>query len=140
MKKSLIVLSFAALAAGPVAADNNFPLFPVTDTTPITGQPRFITTSQIGIDGKRVVFHGVDPAMAQMPCEADGRAWDCGTAAMRTLMNLIGREAVTCEPRATDLFRRVFAKCTVHGQDIGLALVEAGMAVAIPDEIGRAHV
>ena len=51
-----------------------------------------------------------------------------------TLMNLIGREAVTCEPRATDLFRRVFAKCTVHGQDIGLALVEAGMAVAIPDE------
>src|SRR5262249_23707536 len=99
-----------------------------------TGQPRILNSSSLTLEGKRVVFFGIDPAMPRMPCEADGRGWDCGTAALRTLMNLIGREPVACEPRGIDPFDRVFAKCTVHGQDIALALIEAGMAVALPAE------
>jgi len=135
MKKFALTALLVALIAGTaVAQNNNFPLRPATDTTPMTGKPTFIASGEIGLGGKRVVFHGVDPAMDRMPCEVDGRAWDCGAAAMRILLNFVGREEVTCEPIALDLFRRVFAKCTVHGKDIGMHLVEQGMAVAIPEE------
>lgn len=116
------------------AAGQAPPLRPAPDTTPITGQPRFLNTASIALQGKRIVFFGVDPMMAQQPCSVDNQLWDCGTAAMRILMNLIGREPVTCEPRLAELGGRIYAKCFVNGKDIGLALVEAGMAVTVPSE------
>lgn len=132
-------LGLAALGCGLIAlqqaqAQAIMQLKPPPDTTPMTGQPQIVSTSSLALNGKRIVFFGVDPAMKMMPCSVGNRGWDCGTAALRILMNLIGREPVSCEPKGIDLFSRVFAKCSVHGQDIALALVEAGMAVAIPEE------
>lgn len=109
-------------------------LKPPPDPTPMTGQPQVVSTSSITLNGKRVVFFGIDPAMKMMPCYVGNRGWDCGSAAFRILLNLVGREPVTCEPRGVDLFGRVFAKCSVHGKDIALSMVEAGMAVALPEE------
>jgi endonuclease YncB( thermonuclease family) len=136
MRKLVLGLVVAAACVGFAgsAVAQDFPLFPAPDKTPITGKPRILKSSELALDNKRVVFIGVDPAMPGMPCQADGKAWDCGAAAQRILMNFIGREDVTCEPRNVDLFRRVFAKCMVHGQDIALELIEQGVAVALPDE------
>ncbi len=129
-----IAICAAALAWAGTASAELLELMPVSDTTPIEGQPRILNTSSLAIDDKRIVLFGVDPMMKSNPCSYDNRAWDCGTAALRILMNMLGREPVTCEPRATDLFRRIYARCLVHGQDIALALVEAGMAVTVPEE------
>src|SRR5262249_14547302 len=107
---------------------------PAPDKTPISGQPTIVSSSSLTVNGKRIVFFGVDPLMPKNPCNIGPRVWDCGTAAFRTLMNLVGREPVMCEPQVLDMFSRVFAKCTVNGQDIAMALVEAGMAVAFPAE------
>lgn len=120
-------LSNATIAQAP-------PLQPPADPTPIVGQPRIVNTASMALENRRIVLFGIDPMMKQQPCTFENRGWDCGTAAMRILMNMIGREPVNCEPRAMDVFRRIYAKCDVHGKDIALALVEAGMAVAVPDE------
>lgn len=37
---------------------------------------------------------------------------------------------VTCEPRTTDRYRRTVALCRASGEDIGAAMVAAGMAWA----------
>lgn len=134
-----IHLAFAVLAllsaAMPVRAQGvATQLQPAPDPAPITGQPRIVNTSSLNLEGKRIVLFGVDPMMKGNPCSVDNRAWDCGTAALRTLMNMLGREPVTCEPKLIDLFKRVYAKCFVNGQDIAQSLVEAGMAVTVPEE------
>lgn len=130
----LIVLAALLVPAWHPWAQGVLELKPAPDTTPIIGQPRILSTSSLALEGKRIVFFGIDPMMKQNPCSYDNRGWDCGTAALRILMNMLGREPVTCEPRLVDLFMRLFAKCFVHGQDIALSLVEAGMAVTVPEE------
>jgi endonuclease YncB( thermonuclease family) len=131
---TLLFAGLLALIAGGVAAQQGPPLRPTTDTTPIAGQPRILSTASLSVAGKRVVLMGVDPMMAENPCIFENRAWDCGTAALRILMNMIGREPVTCHPRYNELGGRIYAKCFVHEQDIALGLVEAGMAVTVPAE------
>lgn len=133
--RSLSALLFAALlliASG--AAAQGPPLLPARDTAPITGQPRILNTASLQVNGKRIVLFGVDPMMQQQPCTVDNQAWDCGTAAYRILMNLIGREPVTCQPKLQEIAGRIYAKCFVNGQDLSLALVQAGMAVTVPAE------
>jgi endonuclease YncB( thermonuclease family) len=125
----------AGWAAAPFEAQAQFQLYrPAPDKTPIAGKPTIISNSALQVDGKRVVFFGIDPMMPKQPCNVGPRTWDCGSAAQRTLMNLLGREPVECLPQVLDMFRRVYAKCTVNGQDIAAAMVEAGMAVALPEE------
>jgi endonuclease YncB( thermonuclease family) len=128
----LSVIGFAAVAGG--AAAQPVQLKPAPDPAPISGQPQIVAVGAFGIDGKRVVLHGIDPVMPRMPCATDRGPWDCGTAGRRILMNMIGREEINCEPRGVDIFGRIFAKCDVHGKDIALALIEEGMAIAIPEE------
>ncbi len=130
---SALLMACAALPPD-VSAQAVMQLKPPPDTAPMVGQPQIVSSSSIALNGKRVLFFGVDPVMMQQPCYIGNRGWDCGTAARRILMNLIGREAVTCEPKGIDIFSRVFSKCAVNGQDIALALIEAGMAVAVPEE------
>lgn len=131
--KRLLMLVAMVLCLGTEATAQPAPR-PATDTTPITGQPRIINTASLSVNGKRIVLFGVDPMMKDQPCFVDNRGWDCGTAAQRILMNLIGREPVTCNPRLVELTGRIYAKCFVNNQDIGLALVEAGMALTVPEE------
>lgn len=134
-RRSFALLSLAiAIAACRHAVAQPVPMQPPPDPAPLTGQPQISSVGSFLLNGKRVVLIGVDPVMKRMPCSTDRGMWDCGTAGMRILMNLIGREEINCQPRGVDVFRRIFAKCDVHGRDIGLALVEAGMALAIPEE------
>ena len=131
----LVFLCLAFALTAPGAGQAQFQLYrPVQDKTPLTGQPQVVNTSTLALNGKRIVFHGIDPMMAKNPCYIGNRLWDCGAAAFRILLNFVGREPVTCEPRVTDNFGRLFSRCTVHGEDIAMHLIEQGMAVALPEE------
>ena len=130
---ALLIAGSLFVAAADVAAQP-VPMKPPPDTTVIEGQAQIIVVGAFALAGKRVMLHGIDPVMRNMPCGTDRGRWDCYAAGLRILLNLIGREPISCTPRGVDLFQRVFAKCEVHGQDIALALVEAGMALAIPEE------
>ena len=90
--------------------------------------------AMLSLDGKRIVLFGVDAPVKGQPCYAGAKTWDCSTASGKTLLNIIGTQEVACEERRVDRFGRVFAVCKAGEVDINRALVEAGLAVALPKE------
>jgi endonuclease YncB( thermonuclease family) len=98
------------------------------------GPAEVVGPAMLSLAGKRIVLYGVDAPVKGQPCQAGNKTWDCATASAKTLLNLIGTQDITCEQRRIDQFGRVFAICKAGDVDINRALVEAGMAVALPKE------
>jgi endonuclease YncB( thermonuclease family) len=88
----------------------------------------------LSLAGKRIVLYGVDAPVKGQPCYVGSKTWDCATASAKTLLNLVGTQEIACEQRRVDGFGRVFAVCKAGEVDFNRALVEAGMAVALPKE------
>lgn len=70
---------------------------------------------------------GIDAPESKQIC-ADG--WAAGHEATKALSDLIQGRAVACEARTQDRYGRTVGLCRVDGQDIGAAMVRAGMAWA----------
>jgi endonuclease YncB( thermonuclease family) len=117
-------LALAAVASRAVADDP--PLY--------HGMAEATGPAMLSLDGKRIVLWGVDAPVRGQPCYAGNKTWDCATASAKTLLNLVGDQQIACEQRRVDQFGRVFAVCKAGEVDINRALVEAGMAVALPKE------
>jgi endonuclease YncB( thermonuclease family) len=98
------------------------------------GSAEVVGPAMLSINGKRIVLYGVDAPVKGQPCYAGAKIWDCATASAKTLLNLIGTQEIACEQRRVDGFGRVFAVCKAGELDLNRALVEAGMAVALPKE------
>ncbi|WP_428673795.1 thermonuclease family protein [Reyranella sp.] len=79
------------------------------------------------IDGKLYRLWGIDAAEQGQRC-ADG--WRAGFEARTTLRKLIAGHAIACEARDRDRYGRIVAVCRADGQDLGAAMVSAGMAWA----------
>ena len=125
--KALAMAAGLALAAPlSVAVANDRSLY--RGTAEVTGP------AMLSLDGKRIILWGVDAPVRGQPCYAGNKTWDCATASAKTLLNLVGDQEVACEQRRIDQFGRVFAVCKAGEADINRALVEAGMAVALPKE------
>ena len=93
---------------------------------PATGQT--VTDGDtIRFDGKAVRLWGIDAAELHQRC-ADG--WPAGELASQHLADLMRDRAITCEPRTIDRYGRVVALCRADGEDLGAAMVSAGMAWA----------
>jgi endonuclease YncB( thermonuclease family) len=112
-------------AASAVAAD---------DPPVYRGAAAVTGPAMLKLEGKRVVLWGVDAPVRGQPCQAGDKKWDCATASAKTLLNIVGNQEISCETRRVDQFGRVFAVCKAGEIDINRALVEAGMAVALPEE------
>ena len=98
------------------------------------GSAEVVGPAMLSIDGKRIVLFGIDAPVRGQPCYARAKIWDCASASAKTLLNLVGTQEIACEQRRVDGFGRVFAVCKAGEVDINRALVEAGMAVALPKE------
>jgi endonuclease YncB( thermonuclease family) len=125
--KALAMAAGIALASvGSAAKAEEAPVY--------RGSAAVIGPAMLSLDGKRIVLYGVDAPVKGQPCSAGGKIWDCATASAKTLLNLVGTQEITCEQRRVDGFGRVFAVCKAGEVDLNRALVEAGMAVALPKE------
>jgi endonuclease YncB( thermonuclease family) len=125
--KALAVAAGLALVVSPsVAGADDLPVY--RGSAEVTGP------AMLSLDGKRILLYGVDAPVRGQPCYAGNKTWDCATASAKTLLNLIGDQEIACEQRRIDQFGRVFAVCKAGEVDINRALVEAGMAVALPKE------
>jgi len=125
---SALLLAAGIALAGLAAAAR-------AENSPIhLGPAEVVGPAMLSLAGKRIVLYGVDAPVRGQPCQAGGKTWDCATASAKTLINIIGTQKVVCEQRRTDQFGRVFAICKAGDVDINRALVEAGMAVALPTE------
>jgi len=90
--------------------------------------------AKLSLGGKRILLWGIDAPVRGQPCYAGNKAWDCATASAKMLLNLVGDQEIACETRRVDRYGRVFAVSTAGEVDVNRALVEAGMAVALPRE------
>jgi endonuclease YncB( thermonuclease family) len=70
---------------------------------------------------------GIDAPETRQAC-ADG--WPAGIEASRHLADLMSGHTVVCEYKDRDRYGRTVALCRADGQDLGAAMVRAGMAWA----------
>lgn len=81
----------------------------------------------IKLNGTTYRIWGIDAPETRQAC-ADG--WPAGIEANRKMAELVTGRTVTCEPRDRDRYGRIVALCRADGQDLGAAMVSAGMAWA----------
>ncbi len=81
-------------------------------------------------EGQRIRFHGIDAPESGQLCRLDGKSWQCGKDAANALTDKIARRLVTCEDLGRDRYKRMVARCTVAGEDIGEWMVPQGLALA----------
>jgi endonuclease YncB( thermonuclease family) len=128
MTGKVLILTTGVVLAALVSAAS-------ADDPPVyRGSAEVVGPAMLSVGGKRIVLFGIDAPVRGQPCYAGARIWDCATASAKTLLNLVGTQEVACEQRRADGFGRVFAVCKAGEVDINRALVEAGMAVALPKE------
>lgn len=105
----------------------------VPDAEPTSGSAVVIDGDSLRVGGVEIRLQGIDAPEYRQTCEADGRTYACGVASRAALAGLVEGKTVTCRPRGTDRYRRMLARCTVDGRDIGEALVGQGAALASGD-------
>lgn len=97
----------------------------------ITGSASVIDGDTLEIHGQRIRLHGIDAPESGQTCrDGGGRDYRCGLRAARALSDKIGQQAVSCEARDVDRYRRIVAVCRAAGEDVNAWLVTEGWAVA----------
>lgn len=110
------------------------------DPPAIVGRASVIDGDTLEIRGQRIRLWGIDAPEGRQTCERDGESYRCGTVAANALSYWIGERSVTCNPVGRpDRYRRIVARCTVQGQDIGGWLVRRGWALDYPRYSGRSY-
>lgn len=127
MSRKILVIVALVTLFGPWAYSDT--LFP-PDTMSAT-QVKVRDGDTIVIAGKDIRLYGIDAPEYHQSCQtAGGKDWPCGEASRTRLVRLIGNSAVTCLPQATDTYGRAVARCSTPSvPDIGLAMVDAGLAI-----------
>ena len=83
------------------------------------------------VDGTRYRLNGIDAPEAGQTCKtAKGRDWFCGRRATDRLFALSKGRKVRCHRISEDGYGRTIARCFVGQQDLGQAMVLAGLAWA----------
>jgi endonuclease YncB( thermonuclease family) len=105
-------------------------LFATPALADVTGPARVIDGDSLEVQGQRIRLHGIDAPESSQICRLDGKPWQCGKDAANALAGKIARRPVTCEESDRDRYKRIIARCTVAGEDIGDWMVVNGWAVA----------
>ena len=109
---ALVLLAFPSLADG------------------ITGKARVIDGDTIDINGRRILFHGIDAPELGQTCLGYRGEFPCGEHARRMLAREADGQEVTCRERGQDRDGRILAVCHLDGLDLGAHMVRLGWALA----------
>jgi endonuclease YncB( thermonuclease family) len=120
MKRLLIPAALLSLASGSAEAQTVF------------GQATVIDGDTLDMGGTRFRLLGIDAPEADQTCIRDSQAWSCGEEAARWLAATIADNRVTCQQRDRDQYDRAAAVCQAAGKDLAGAMIDAGLAVALP--------
>jgi endonuclease YncB( thermonuclease family) len=103
---------------------------PPPDT--IVGKAWVIDGDTVVINNTHIRLEGIDaPESAQTCTDVGGSSWACGSRSTRELRNYIRDQALTCEQKALDRYRRTLAICKLpDGTDINAWMVRQGWAIA----------
>lgn len=97
----------------------------------VSGSARVVDGDTLDIGGQRIRLEGIDaPELGQTCTREVAGTWDCGTAAMKALRELVDGKSVTCDRSGTDKYGRMLGFCFVDGIELNRRLVEDGHAWA----------
>ncbi len=85
----------------------------------VAGVTSVIDGDTIEVHGQRIRLHGIDAPESRQLCRLDGKPWQCGKDAANALAEKIARRPVTCEDLGRDRYKRIVARCSVAGEDMG---------------------
>lgn len=112
--------------------------FIVVNSLPVSaqvflGKPIAIDGDTLAVGETRIRLYGMDAVERTQTCSINGEAWACGEAAKRALAEFLQLGQLSCRATGTDVYNRTVANCRVGGMDLSLAMIESGLAVALPD-------
>lgn len=117
--KWLLAIGLALLPFSAIAQD-------------ISGSARATDGDTVDMAGIIIRLHGIDAPELNQTCSRQGQSWACGRAASQKLAQLVSGVNLRCEQRDIDDYDRIVATCKVQQVDVAQAMVEAGLAVALP--------
>ena len=104
----------------------------VTVSTEISGRAIAITGDLLRVDGTLVRVSGVEAPESRQPCyRANGRRWNCASAAKSGLARVVRGRRVTCTPSGQDNGGYVVAQCSGGETDLATELVRSGYVFAV---------
>nr|WP_281433507.1 thermonuclease family protein [Microvirga splendida] len=96
----------------------------------LEGRAQVTDGDTIRIGDARIRLKGIDAPEMEQRCSRSGRSYACGETARRALIEIVSAKTVRCRAAGRDRYRRILARCTVDGNDIGTRMVESGWAVS----------
>ncbi|MXO57783.1 thermonuclease family protein [Pontixanthobacter gangjinensis] len=121
MKTYLILAVLILTASGPAVATESV----------ISGTATAADGDTLNFSGASVRLLGIDAPELKQSCIRDSQDWQCGREAAAMLAQLIEGQNLKCQSRGADEFGNLLASCTSGDLDLGLTMVEAGLAVAL---------
>ncbi|MBJ7484352.1 MAG: thermonuclease family protein [Brevundimonas sp.] len=109
------------------------------DPPAIIGRASVIDGDTLDMQGQRIRLWAVDAPEGRQTCDRAGVTYRCGQEAANALDRYIGGRPVRCAERDRDRYRRIVARCSVGGRDLGGWLVREGLAVRYPEYAGRSY-
>lgn len=103
---------------------------PSSDASELSGFAQVIDGDSLRVDGGEVRLKDIDAPEGRQTCTREGREWDCGEEARRTLQRLIGGQKVTCRSVERDKHDRYLGYCESGGRGLNAAMVASGFAVS----------
>lgn len=98
----------------------------------LTGTARVIDGDTLEVGTERIRLHGIDAVELSQTCTRNGENWRCGEDAAALMRTFADGKPVACRQRDIDKYGRIVATCEVGWQDLGAVMIEAGLAVALP--------
>lgn len=117
-----MIVLFAGAAAAVTLLEPAIP--------PLSGAAVASDGDSFRIGGERVRLLGIDAPELDQTCMRDSVPWPCGNEARALMRELLGRGEIECRPDDRDKYGRVLAYCKSRGDDIGAAMVTAGLALS----------
>lgn len=117
-----IILAVTALGAAVAAQAQD-----------VSGSARGTDGDTLNMTGVMIRLYGIDAPEYKQTCTRGGATWTCGKEAADKLSALVEGKPVRCEYRDTDDYGRTVATCRVGQTDLSAAMVDVGLAVALPN-------
>ena len=96
-----------------------------------TGEARASDGDSLRVGGDRIRLIGLDaPELDQTCWRETGAESPCGREARNLMAELLAQGSISCATAGADKFGRFLATCAIGGEDIGAAMVNAGLAVS----------
>jgi len=109
----------------------------ISVSTELSGRAIAIAGDLMRVDGVLVRVANVEAPQLRQPCfRADGRRWDCASAAKSGLTRIVRGKRVTCTPSGQEAEGYVSAQCSVGDTDVATELVRNGYVFAVSSFFG----